>query len=72
MFLDGKQLVDVDTIRHAQEVLDNFNRLDLEDCAFFDNGRVTVPPGAIERFRMTGLSNKDFVLMHFHKNGIGL
>jgi hypothetical protein len=63
--------VDLKKIKAAQDVIDYFNTLDLKSIEFFENNKqINVPIKFIERYKLTGLNNRDFVLMGIYKDGI--
>lgn len=59
-----KRRIDIETIDLAHAVLADLNRLDLRDVEFYSGG-VLIPVTAehLDEFRVTGLSNRDFVRM---------
>ena len=63
--------VDLEKIKAAQDIIDNFNALDLKHVEFFENNeQIDVPIEFIERYKFTELNNRDFLLMDIYKDGI--
>lgn len=64
--VSDRQIVDIEPIEAALETLAAFNRLDLSRVELREGGKpIAIPAGESERFRVTGLSNKEFVAMRF-------
>lgn len=61
--------VDIEELYLAMAVLKRFNLMELKDVELYEDGEmISVAPEAIERFRITGLSNKDFVRVRYWEN----
>ena len=57
-----KPRVDIEPVVEAIRVIAEFNRLDLAKVSLFMDGvPLPIVAGALENFRFTGLSNKDFL-----------
>ncbi len=64
----SKIIINVEDIQAAWEVLAKFNRLDLHEVELHQNDQVLdISPEIIDRFKFTGLSNKDFILTGFYE-----
>jgi hypothetical protein len=62
-----KTRVDIEKIKAAQDVINAFNHLALNEVEFFENGeQVQIPDGVIDEYRFTGLNNRDFITMGFY------
>ncbi len=54
--------VDIEKIRALVAELRDFNRLNLREIEFFENGgEINIPESLLVEFEYTGLSNKDFI-----------
>lgn len=59
-------IIDIALIRAALQVISEFNQLDLKTVTLVDGGELLpVTDAMIDRFQITGLSNKDFVDFRF-------
>lgn len=54
--------IDIYPVKEAIETIREFNRLDLADVILcLGAEKLDIPPGCVERFRITGLNNRDFI-----------
>lgn len=61
--------VDVELLQEMHEVKKQINQMDIKDIQWFENGEpITIPPARVERFRLMGLNNMDFIYCDFHHN----
>jgi hypothetical protein len=64
--------VDLEKIKAALAVIDEFNELDLNEVELYEGGElIKYPPGTLEKWRFVGLTNKMFVEMNIHRDGMG-
>ena len=59
-------VIRIEPIKHALAIIAEFNRIDLAEVALEENGLLLpVTAAHVDSFRITGLSNKDFIDMRF-------
>ncbi len=60
--------VDVEEVYRLQARLDEINSIDLREIIWLENGKpLDIPHSTIEKFRYTGLGNKEFILTDYYK-----
>lgn len=63
--------VDIEEFNEHLNYFKRINRDDIKELTIFENGiEVEINPSYKNEFRLTGLSNKDFVEMRFWENKI--
>lgn len=56
-------IIDIDDVVELKNRINRYNRMDLNDCEFWYDGRkIEVPEEELKEWRFTGLNNIDFVL----------
>lgn len=59
---EAKQVINVSTIKLALSVINNLNRLNLENVQLMDDDEpITISQKILDRWKFTGLCNRDFV-----------
>ncbi len=62
-----KQVFELDDLLEADGIIARFNSLDLAETTLLKGGKpVDVDPAAIEKFELTGLSNRDFITSGYY------
>jgi hypothetical protein len=60
--------IDVEYVRRLREELAAFNKLDLNEIEFYENGRkIEIAPQALEEWSFVGLNNADFIMTDLYK-----
>jgi hypothetical protein len=63
--------IDVEYVRRLKEELAAFNKLDLNEIEFYENGsKIEIAATVLEEWKFVGLNNADFIMDDVYKEPI--